>query len=210
MKHSFSDIKDGSPIIIIMHNGSVHSKMHGNIINLIRGDIATISLDTRTTQILKFDHMELELIYVSEDGTPYVWKKVKIVYFKNNYVLQIKGDGTKYNRRMTYRVTVSQPAKLRKPDDTIYQITVKDVSLTGFSIIDKKKELHLSLETGVTIYFEDIDHTIDLYGSVVRMEEKEDYIVYGFTIRRSCLDLPSYITTKLGNRRSNIPPSYII
>lgn len=210
MKYSFSEIRDGSPIIIIMHNGSVHSKMNGNIINLIREDIATISLDTPTSQILKFDHMELEFVYVSEDGVPYIWKKVKIVYFKNNYVLQVKGDGSKYNRRMTYRVSLSQTAELRKADDTIYHVAVKDVSLTGFSIADKKNQLHLSMEDGVTIFFEDVNHIIDLYGCVMRIEEKDDTIIYGFSIRRSCRDLPSYITTKLGNRRNNIPPSYII
>lgn len=210
MKYSFSDIKDGSSIIIMIHNGSVHSKMQGNIINLIRSDIATISLDTPTTQILKFDHMELELVYIAEDGIPYIWKKAKIVHFKNNYVLQIKGDGTKYNRRMTYRVSISKSANVRKSDDTSYTMTVKDVSLTGFSILDKKNELHLTKDDGITIYFEDMEHTIDLYGSLIRIEEHEDSIVYGFTIRRSCRDLPSYITTKLGNRRSNIPPSYII
>lgn len=210
MKYSFSDIKDGSSIIIMMHNGSVHMKMVGNIINLIRADIATISLETPTTQVLKFDHMELEVIYVSEEGIPYIWKKAKIVHFKNNYVLQIKGDGTKYNRRMTYRVKISQSAELHKADDTLYQVTVKDVSLTGFSVYDKKKELHLTKEDGVTIQFEDINHRIDLYGTVIRIEEKEDSITYGFIIRRSCRDLPSYITTKLGDRRNTIPPSYII
>lgn len=210
MKYSFSDIKDGSPIIIVMHNGSVHSRMDGNIINLIRHDIATISLDTPTSHILKFDHMELEIIYVSEDGTPYLWKKAKIVYFKNNYVLQVKGDGSKYNRRMTYRVNISQTAEIRLADDSIHRTTVKDVSLTGFSIIDKRNNLKLSMEDGVTIHFEDISHTIDLYGTVTRMEEKDDATIYGFSIRRSCRDLPSYITTKLGDRRSNIPPSYIV
>lgn len=210
MKYSFSDIKDGSSIIIMMHTGSVHSKLQGNIINLIREDIATISLDTPTSHILKFDHMELEVIYVSEDGIPYIWKKVKIVYFKNNYVLQVKGDGTKYNRRVTYRVNISQTAELRKADDSLFHVMVKDVSLTGFSIMDKNNEVQLSMEDGVTIYFEDIDHIIDLYGSVTRIEKRDDSVIYGFTIRRSCRDLPSYITTKLGNRRSNIPPSYII
>lgn len=210
MKYSFSDIKDGSSIIIMIHNGSVHSKLQGNIINLIRNDIAIISLETPTSHILKFDHMELEFIYIAEDGIPYIWKKAKIVYFKNNYVLQIKGDGTKYNRRMTYRVTISQSAQLRKSDDSICEALVRDISLTGFSIMDKQKELHLSLEDGVTIFFEDLDHTIDLYGSVIRTEETQDCTIYGFTIRRSCRDLPSYITTKLGSRRSTIPPSYII
>lgn len=210
MKFSFSNIKDGSSIIILIHNGSVHSKMQGNIINLIREDIAIISLETPTSHILKFDHMELELVYVAENGTPYIWKKAKIVYFKNNYVLQIKGDGTKYNRRMTYRVTISQNAKLLTTNDGEFCALVKDVSLTGFSIIDKKNELPLSLDDGATIIFDDIEHHIDLYGTVVRIEEKDNSIIYGFHIRRSCRDLPSYITTKLGNRRRNIPPSYII
>lgn len=210
MKFRFSNITDGSPIIILTHNGTVHSKLQGHIINLIREDIAIISLETPTTHIIRFDHMDLDLVYVSENGTPYIWKKAKIVHFKNNYVLQIKGDGTKYNRRMTYRVTISKNAELRTTNNEIFPVLVKDVSLTGFSIVDKKKELPLSLESGATILFDDIDYHIDLYGTLVRIEEKDNSIIYGFLIRRSCRDLPSYITTKLGNRRNNIPPSYII
>ena len=210
MKYSFSDIREGSPIILMLHNGSVHMKMHGNIINLIREDIAIITLDTSVSQILKFDNMDINMIYVSEDGTPYIWKKAKVVYFKNNYVLQIKGEGARYNRRVTYRVNVSHSAQVYTANETEYRVLVKDVSLSGFSIADKKNELHLSLEDGVTLHFEDLNHVIDLYGTVTRIEERDDYPVYGFLIRRSCRDLPSYITTKLGERRNNIPPSYVI
>lgn len=210
MKFNFSEIKDGSPIILILHTGSVHTKMHANIINLIREDIATISLDTPVSQILKFDHMDIEVIYISDDGYPFVWKKSKIVYFKNNYVLQIKGDGVRYNRRITYRVTISRSAQLHTIDDNEYKVTVKDVSLNGFSIADKKKELQLSIEDGVSLYFEDINHVIDLYGTVTRIEQRDDYVIYGFIIRRSCRDLPSYITAKLGDKSNNLPPSYVI
>lgn len=210
MKFNFSEIRDGSPIILILHTGSVHTKMHGHIINLIREDIATISLDTSVSQVLKFDHMDIDVIYLSDDGYPFVWKKAKIVYFKNNYVLQIKGDGTRYNRRITYRVSISRSAQLRTAEDEEYKVMVKDVSLNGFSIADKKSELKLSMEDGVTIYFEDLSHVIDLYGEVVRMEKRDEYIIYGFVIRRSCRDLPSYITTKLGDKSNNIPPSYVV
>lgn len=210
MKVSFSEIRDGSPIIIILHSGSVHTKMHGNIINLIREDIATISFDTSVSQVLKFDHMDIEVIYISDDGYPYVWKKCKIVYFKNNYVLQIKGEGTRYNRRIAYRVSISRSAQLYTTEDKEYKVNVKDVSLNGFSIADKKNELNLSMEDGVSIYFEDLNHTIDLYGTVIRIEQRDDYLVYGFIIRRSCRDLPSYITTKLGDNSNNLPPSYVI
>jgi len=210
MKFNFSEIRDGSPIILILHTGSVHTKMHGHIINLIREDIATISLDTSVSQVLKFDHMDIEVIYLSDDGYPFVWKKAKIVYFKNNYVLQIKGDGTRYNRRITYRVSISRSAQLRTAEDEEYKVTVKDVSLNGFSVADKKNELKLSMDDGVTIYFEDLNHVIDLYGTVARMEQRDGYIIYGFVIRRSCRDLPSYITTKLGDKSNNLPPSYVI
>lgn len=209
MKVNFSEIKDGSPIIFILHSGSVHTKMHGNIINLIREDIATISFDTSVTQVLKFDHMDIEVIYISEDGYPYVWKKCKIVHFKNNYVLQIKGEATRYNRRVAYRVSISRAAQLRTADDQVCKVTVKDVSLNGFSVADKQHLLNLSMGDGASIYFEDIDHEIDLYGIVTRMEQKDDHVIYGFVIRRSCRDLPSYITTKLGDK-NNLPPSYVI
>ena len=210
MKYSFSDIQDGSSIILILHNGNVHMKMDANIINLIREDIALITLETSVNHILKFDHLDVEMMYVTDDGTPYLWKKAKIVYFKNNYVLQIKGDGSRYNRRCTYRVNISRAATLRTMDDSEYRVTVKDVSLNGFSIADKKNELSLSMDDGVTITFEDINHNIDLYGELRRIEEKDGYTVYGFSIRRSCRDLPSYITTKLGDKTSKLPPSYVI
>lgn len=210
MKIKFSEIKDGSPIILILHSGSVHTKMHGTIINLVRDDIATISFETSVKQILKFDHMDIEVIYISEDGAPYAWKKCKIVYFKNNYVLQVKGDGVRHNRRIAYRVTLSRAAQLRTTDDRIYKVAMKDVSLNGFSIADKRHELSLEKGDGASIYFEDLDHVIDLYGTVARIEQREDYNIYGFTIRRSCRDLPSYITTKLGEKNNNLPPSYVI
>lgn len=210
MKYNFSDIEDGSPIILMLHNGSVHMKLDATIINLIREDIAIITLETSVTHILRFDNIEINVVYVSEEGTPYMWKKAKIVHFKNNYILEVKGEGTRYNRRYTYRVNVGRPAQVRTVEDNEYSITVKDVSLTGFSLADKKNELRLNIEDGVSIYFEDINHIIDLYGTVMRIEKKEDYYIYGLRIRRSCRDLPSYITAKLGDKRNNMPPSYVI
>lgn len=210
MKYNFSDIEDGSPIILMLHNGSVHMKLDATIINLIREDIAIITLETSVTQVLRFDNIDINVIYVSDEGTPYMWKKAKVVHFKNNYILEVKGEGVRYNRRYTYRVNVGRQAQIRTADDEEYRATIKDVSLNGFSIADKKNELNLSIDDGVAIYFEDMSHIIDLYGTVMRVEKKDDYFIYGLRIRRSCKDLPSYITAKLGDKRSNMPPSYVI
>ena len=210
MKYNFSDIEDGSPIILMLHNGSVHMKLDATIINLIREDIAIITLETSVTQVLRFDNIDINVVYVSDEGTPYMWKKAKIVHFKNNYILEVKGEGVRYNRRYTYRVSVGRVAQIRTAKDEEYRITVKDVSLTGFSLADKKNELSLSIDDGVSIYLEDMNHIIDLYGTVMRIEKKDDYYIYGFRIKRSCRDLPSYITAKLGDKRSTMPPSYVI
>ena len=210
MKYNFADIPDGSSIILMLHNGSVHMKLDATIINLIREDIAIISLETSVTQILKFDNIDINVVYISDEGSPYMWKKAKIVYFKNNYILEVKGDGIRYNRRYTYRVNVGRIAEVHAIDGAKHHILVKDVSINGFSLSDKKNELSLSIDDGVSIYFEDMNHVIDLYGTVMRIEKKDDFFIYGLKIRRSCKDLPSYITTKLGDKRSNMPPSYVI
>ena len=61
-----------------------------------------------------------------------------------------------------------------------------------------------------TLKFEDLGHEINLQGSVIRVEKGEGYIVYGFTIVRSCKDLPSYITNKQRRKRNSLPPSYVL
>lgn len=210
MKYRFADIEDGSSIILMLHTGSVHTKLIGSIINLIREDIATITLETSVHQVLKFDNIDISMVYVSDIGTPYIWKKVKIVYFKNNYVLQVKGDGTRYNRRVNYRVSISHPAKLYTVDDREFLVTVNDVSLNGFSVKDTESALDISVGDGARICFTDINHNIDLYGIVMRVEDNDESKVYGFKVRRSCRDLPSYITSKLEAKGNKLPPSYVI
>lgn len=210
MKYVFSEISEGSPIVLMLHNGSIHMKMDATIVSFVREDIAIITLHTSITQILKFDNIDIEVLYTTREGIPYQWRKAKIVYFKGNYVLQVKGEGARYNRRCTYRVGVSRSAQLRTSDGREYRIIVKDVSLTGFSITDRTGDVVLFEGDTATLVYEDLGHEIDLHGSVVRIIEKDDYKSYGFTILRSCKDLPSYIAMKQRRKRNNLPPSYVI
>ena len=210
MKYVFSNIPEGSLIALMLHNGSIHMRMDASIVSFVREDIAIITLHTSVTQILKFDNIDIEVNFTTRDGIPYQWRKAKIVYFKGNYVLQVKGDGARYNRRCTYRVGVSRSAQLRTSDGREYRIIVKDVSLTGFSITDRTGDVTLFQGDSATLIYEDLGHEIDLYGSVVRIVETDNYKTYGFTITRSCRDLPSYIATKQRRKRNNLPPSYVI
>lgn len=210
MKYIFSEIPEGSPIALMLHNGSIHMRMDANIISFVREDIAIITLHTSVTQILKFDNIDIEVIFTNREGIPYQWRKAKIVYFKGNYVLQVKGDGARYNRRCTYRVGVSRTAQIRTDGQREYRTLVKDVSLTGFSITDRVGDLDLTEGDTATLTFEDLGHELNLQGVVVRIITADDYKTYGFSIIRSCKDLPSYIAIKQRRKRNNLPPSYVI
>lgn len=210
MKYNFSDITENSPIQLMLHSGSVHMKMDAIVDSLVREDIAIITLQTSSSQILKFDNIDIEVIYTSPEGHPYIWRKAQIVYFKGNYVLQVKGDGSSYNRRCSYRVGVSRSALLYTNDGQAHPIMVKDLSLTGFSITQRSGDFTLQPNDKATLSFEDLGHTLDLQGSVIRIEENDNLIVYGFTILRSCRDLPSYITTKQRKKHNIMPPSYVL
>ncbi len=210
MKHNFSDIKPGSQLTLMLHSGSVHMKMGAVLEKFLREDLAVITLQTSVKQILNFEKVTIEMVYTSDEGYPYQWRQARIVYLKGNYVLQVAGEGVRFNRRTTFRVGVSRHAQLRTQDGREQRTIVKDVSLTGFSITDRSKELPLKMGSLATLIFEDIGHEINLLGNVLRVEEKEDCIIYGFNIQRSCKDLPSYINIKQRRKRSTTPPSYIV
>ena len=75
-------------------------------------------------------------------------------------------------------------------------VMLKDVSVSGFSISDRKRELKLQKGNQLTISFEDLGYRMELAGRVVRIEERDDMIVYGMTITNICNDLSAYINVK--------------
>lgn len=210
MNYQFADIPCGSSITLMLHSGNMHMKMDATLEKLIREDIGIIRLHTTTQQILKFDNIKIEMVYYAKNGYPYAWRRIKIVYFQGNYVLQAIGEGSRVNRRCTYRVGISRSAYLKTFDGREHQVIVKDVSLTGFSITDRTEDLVLFEGDKATISFEDLGHEIKLQGTVLRIEERETSTIYGFSIVTSCRDLPSYIATKQRRKRNNLPPSYVL
>ena len=78
---------------------------------------------------------------------------------------------------------------------------VRDLSLTGFSISDRKKELALDIGSELSVSFEDLGHVLNLTGRVVRIEEQEDVNIYGFEICNLCKDLSSYLSVKQRQKR---------
>lgn len=203
MKQEFSEIEAGSRILLSLSSGNKSMEMGASIVRHLKDNIALITLDNSSGQVLKFDNIIINVIYTNPEGIPYIWMNSTIVYYQGQYLLQVRADGgRRHNRRNSYRVGVSHYAKLRIAGHGEKEVVVRDISLTGFSITDRKKELPLKSGVRALLRYEDIGHILELEGNVVRIEEEDDYIIYGFVITKSCRDLSSYVNMKQRQRRS--------
>ncbi len=167
-----------------------------------RDNIAIIALDYPTDKRLNFDSVDVDMEYVHEDTLPIIWRKVLISYYKGEYILKTPNEGKRNNRRGCFRVGVSTVAAMRMEGRPPTKVMVRDVSLSGFSLTDRKKELDLKVGDRLTVKFEDKGHVINLAGNVVRTEEHEDMIIYGLEICNLCKDLSSYISVRQRQNRS--------
>ena len=203
MKKEFNEIEAGSRILLSLSSGNKSMEMGATIARHLKDNIALITLDNSSGQVLKFDNVTINVIYTNAEGIPYIWMNSTVVYYQGQYLLQVKAEGgRRHNRRNSFRVGVSHYAKLRITGHGEVEVVVRDVSLTGFSITDRKKELGLSQGTHALLRYEDIGHELELEGNVVRIEETEEYIIYGFVITKSCRDLSSYVNLKQRQKRT--------
>lgn len=203
MKQEFTEIEAGSRILLSLSSGNKSMEMGATITRHLKDNIALITLDNSSGQVLKFDNVIINVIYTNEEGIPYIWMNSTVVYYQGQYLLQVKADGgRRHNRRSSFRVGVSHYAKLRVTGHGEVEVVVRDVSLTGFSITDRKKELGLTQGTHALLRYEDIGHELELEGNVVRIEETEDYIIYGFVLTKSSRDLSSYVNLKQRQKRT--------
>jgi len=200
----FSDVPEGTYAVLHISNKDNNMDMGATIKKIANGNMALISLAFEGSQRLNFDNVSIDMEISMGEGMPYIWRNVKISYYQNNYVLQVSGEGVRHNRRGCFRVSVGVSARINAMGKNGGQtIIVRDVSLSGFSITDRKKELGLSTGDTVHVVFEDIGHKLDLIGNVVRVEEREDMTIYGMYLTNLCKDLSSYVSVKQRRNRGN-------
>lgn len=199
MKKKFSEIEPGSRLILHLTNGEKTIELNACLARHLKENIAVITLPISKGQILKFDNMSICVIYTNPKGIPYSWSHAAIVYYHGRYLLKVNtSSGSFHNRRSSFRVRVFEQATLYITGKWDMEVTVRDISLTGFSILDKEKELPLEHGSHAILKYEDIGHVLNLEGKVVRIEETEEQIIYGFVITKSCKDLSSYVNKKQG------------
>ena len=191
-----SELVEGSQIVLHLSKAGKKMEMNASIKKRIREDVSIIEIDYDTNKKLSFEGISIDMEHNYESTMPIMWKDVKIVFYKSEYVLQATSEGTRNNRRGCFRIEINQPAKYRKIGQGTKKVLIRDISLTGFAIADKAKNLGLVVGDEVQVAFEDMGYKIQLLGRVVRVEPQEHRIIYGVEICNLCKDLSSYIAVK--------------
>lgn len=200
MGHLLSEITEGERFVLHISNDGHSLDLYGTIKKHLKENIALINI--LHDQHLAFENVHIDIEGMGEENIPIMWRNVKIVSYKSDYIMQAPSDGVKHNRRGCFRVAVAIVAQMKMGGNGARHVMVRDISLSGFALADRKKELELSKGTLLSIYFEDMGCTIDLTGKLVRIEEREDMIIYGFQTVNLCRDLSNYLNLKQRRNRT--------
>jgi len=198
--HLLSEITEGERFVLHISNEGHSLDLYGIIKKHLKENIALITI--LHNQRLIFENVHVDIEAIGEESIPIMWRNVKIVNYKTDYIMQAPTDGVKHNRRGCFRVAVAVVAQMKIGGNGAKHVMVRDISLSGFALADRKKELELSKGTLLSIYFEDIGCIIDLTGKLVRIEEREDMIIYGFQTVNLCRDLSNYLNLKQRRNRT--------
>ncbi len=198
-----SELEPGDEIILQISMENKKMDMAAVIVKNIRSNISFISLKDQHSKKLNFENVRVAVEYCQEEKKPIRWKTAQVTAYGEGYVLQVQGEGMPYNRRESFRVGVSKPARMRRDGARDSKVMVRDISATGFAISDQKKELLLNKGDELTILLEDLGYELTIRGRVVRMEENEQMLIYGLTILNIPADLDEYLAVKQRRNRSS-------
>ena len=201
MGHKFTEIGEDSPIVLSIRSNDKHMELGAVVKKHLGKNLTLITLNYGGGKRLVFDNVQIDVLYCASDSIPILWHNAKVINHKDNYLLQIAADGTKSNRRNSFRVSVATLGWMNQVGKPPKQVMIKDVSMTGFAITDRKKELKLERGDRIVVSFDDLIFSLKLDGKLVRVEEHDDYVVYGFVILNVCNDLSTYINQKQRKNR---------
>lgn len=191
-----SEIKENTRVVFHIQNGEQQMDLGAFLKKHLENNLAVITLDYTGSQRLSFNNVKVDMECAEDDGIPLVWEDVKIVNYKNAYILQAPNDGARNNRRGSFRVSVGKKAWFSMEGRQSQYVMIKDISISGFGIADRKRELNLQDGDQLSVILDDMNFHLELDGRVTRIEERDGTIVYGMVITNLCQNLSAYINTK--------------
>lgn len=183
-----------------------------------RKKISYLAPIMREGKILNFNGKGIltSILVQLPESKPLVYHNVMLNTLKKDdgtfcYGIQSNEEGVEINRRGAFRCSIGIQTVLRIGlDRTTYDVTIRDVSLTGFSFVfanfEQTTEVGKMVHAVLNDYLEDTceNFSFQLYARIVRMEELENgKTIYGCKMEEKVRGLDSYIAKKERARMHN-------
>lgn len=191
-----SELDIGCPILLKISNTEKSMTLNASIKRHIESNIVSINIADYEPGKLVFDNVQVDLEHQLDNAVPIVWRNIKILTYKSEYFLYTPTDGLRTNKRSFFRVGISMTVQIMSATNGPRQTTIRDLSLSGFSVIDRKKELILKTGDELSIYYKDLGYDLSLIGRVARIDEQEEFILYGLELCNLCKNLSAYLSEK--------------
>lgn len=149
-------------------------------------------------------NISVELMYIRKNKSPVVWKGVACdnitLESKIFYKIRSKDEGAEKNRREAFRLFLGcQGVAQVGTNKKAINVTVKDVSETGFSFITNQ-DMESVEGTPVRLVFYDMENQFSLMGLVVRkVSIDEESYIYGCKLSVHNSKLSHYIVDRQRN-----------
>jgi hypothetical protein len=161
------------------------------------------------TKLYKKGHIDIDLddrriqnnIFTTKDKKTVLWKNCTIRYYteKGNpyYLLLSNGHATPYvNKRNCYRQFIGEVGTCKMKDGSTFNATVKDMSVSGFSLILKDK-INENFYESVSFYDDYMKSYITFTGIIVRWEKlNNNSFLYGGIYTNININIEKFITAK--------------
>lgn len=193
----FANIGTKPRIALCIHSDKTKTdfRLDAKIVRYLDNTTAVIQLLHKENQPMNFEAVRVNLEYKAEHSAPYLWNHVKVVWYKGSYILRVPlTKGVKTNRRSSFRVSIGAFARTNHKE--LPSAVVKDISHSGFALSTNKKESVLKIGDVISASFSDQGYNLNLNGRLVRIEERDELIIYGFYFTAPCADLDQYLALK--------------
>ena len=192
---NFNEIAPDTPLMLHIYKESKQLNISVRITRYLDDTTAIITLDYDSDHVLNFDGVTIDLEFGLEQAAPYMWKNIRVVYLRGNYILRVFAkDGIKTNRRDSFRVHIGVYGRTNRAG--ISSVMVKDISHSGFALTTNKPLEGLTIGETLVVTFDDLTYRIRLEGTLVRTEERDEHYIYGFKSTVFCPQLAAYLACK--------------
>lgn|GEM_PF-2938188 len=196
-----SDLPAGAKLNIVVKSGDKSGTFHAMVIKPTKNGVMTLFTDFPSDKKITFNREVVEVYYYRTSKSPLTWRGVGIGYEAGYYHISSKTDAANYNRRTAHRIAVKVNGSTMLNGQSIPGF-IKDISISGFALIDREKRYNLAKGDTVGFVFSDLGYNFSLRGKVRRIKE-ENGTLYGCQLTNQNNDLRDYLIKRERVNRSN-------